>query len=59
MGAADGEKDGDRISKRFYVVYRRRVMSAQMLKVSIRSKNGDPSQKRCVVNGQMTKASNK
>ena len=35
-------------------------MSAQMLGgVSIRSRNGAPSRKGCVVNGQMTKASNK
>ena len=34
-------------------------MSAQMLKVSIRSRNGAPSRKRCVANGQMAKASNK
>ena len=34
-------------------------MSAQMLEVAIRSRNGAPSRKECVVNGQMTKASNK
>ena len=36
-------------------------MSAHMLEVSIinRSRNGAPSRKGCVVNGYMTKASNK
>ena len=34
-------------------------MSAQMLEVSIRIRNGAPSRKGCVVNGQMTKASSK
>ena len=37
-------------------------MSVQMLEVSllfITRRNGGPSQKGCVVNGQMTKASNK
>ena len=34
-------------------------MSAQMLEVSIRSRNGALSRKGCVVNGQMAKASNK
>ena len=35
------------------------VISAQMLEVSIRSRNGAPSRKGCVVNGQRIKASNK
>ena len=30
-----------------------------MLEVSIRSRNGGPSRKGCVVNGQMAKLSNK
>ena len=34
-------------------------MSAQILEVSIGSRNGVPSRKGCVVNGQKTKASNK
>ena len=34
-------------------------MSAQMLEVSIRSRDGSPSCKGCVVNAQMTKASHK
>ena len=33
-------------------------MSAQMLEVSIRSRNGAPSRKGCVMDGQMSKASN-
>ena len=56
------KQDGDRISKHFLCnIYGRAVMNAQMLEVcvSIRSRNGAPSRKDCVVNGQMTKASNK
>ena len=34
-------------------------MRAQMLEVSIRRRNGASSPKGCLVNGQMTKASNK
>ena len=34
-------------------------MNAQMLEVSTGSRNGAPSLKGCVVNGHMTKASNK
>ena len=34
-------------------------MGAQMLEVSVGSRNGAPSRKGWVVNGQMTKASNK
>ena len=34
-------------------------MSAQMLDVPIRSRTGAPPRKGCVVNGQMTNASNK
>ena len=34
-------------------------MRAQMLEVSIRIMNGAPSRKGCVVNGGMTKTSNK
>ena len=41
-------------------VYGRTVLSAQMLEGgSSRSKNGAPSRKGCMVNGQMTKARNK
>ena len=39
--------------------YRENIKIAQMLEVSIGSRNGAPSRKGCVVNGDMTKASNK
>ena len=39
------------MSKQFYVICGKSVMSAQMLEVSIRSRNGAPSRKGCVVNG--------
>ena len=44
-----------------YVIYGENEMSARMLEVSLfcTSRNGAPSRKGCVVNGQMTKASNK
>ena len=53
------KQEGDRISRQFAVMYGKNVISAQMLEVSIRSRNGAPSRKGCVVNGRMTKASNK
>ena len=34
-------------------------MSAEMLEASVGSRNGAPSRKGCVVNVEMTKASNK
>ena len=61
--ATDGETQGDKTSKRLLLmctIRKKNAMSAQMLKVSLfKSRNGAPSRKRCVVNGQMTKASNK
>ena len=51
------KQDGDGISKQFHVIYGRSVVSAQMLEVSIWSRNGAPSRKGCVVSGQMTEAS--
>ena len=41
------KQDGDRIGKNFYVqvVYERSAISAQMLDVSIRSRNGAPSRR--------------
>ena len=52
-------KQGDKTSKSLHVIYGNNVMGAQLFKVSIRSRNGAPSRKGCVVYGQMTKASNK
>ena len=41
MVAGDGEQDGDRISTRVLCnIYGRSVMIAEMLEVSIRSRNG-------------------
>ena len=52
------KQDGDRISKKFYVIYGKCVMSAHNVgDVSIGSRNCAPSWKGCVVNGQITKAS--
>ena len=52
-------RTGIRQASSFYVIYGRSVMSARMLEVSIRSRNGAQSPKGYVANGQMTKASNK
>ena len=41
------------------VLKKRNERGANVGGVSIRSRNGAPSRKGCVVNGQMTKASNK
>ena len=49
------------LGKRFYKMYGNDVLSAQTLEVSLSgvgSRNGAPSRKGCVVNGQITKASN-
>ena len=35
MVVTDGEQEGDKISKSFYVTYGKNVMSAQMLEVSL------------------------
>ena len=62
MVATDGEtgKGYDK-QKGYDVTYRRgkRNERPNVGGVSIRSRNGAPSRKRCVVNGHMTKASNK
>ena len=51
---------GIRQAKRFNVIYEKNVKSAQMLEESlIWSRNGAPSRKGCVVDGQMTKAGHK
>ena len=40
-------------------IHGRKVLSAQMLEVSDRSRNGAPSRQGCMVNGQITKVSDK
>ena len=54
------KQDGDRISKQFSCNTRKnRNERPNVGGVSIRCRNGAPSRKGCVANGQMTKASNK
>ena len=54
------KQDGDRISKQFVChIWKKRNERPNVGGVFIRSKNGAPSRKGCVVNGQMTKASKK
>ena len=54
------KQDGDRISKQFLCnIWKKRHERSNVGGVSIRSRNGAPSRKGRVVNGQMTKASNK
>ena len=54
------KQDGDRISKHFLCNIRMKCNERPNVGgVSTRSRNGAPSRKGCVVNGQMTKASNK
>ena len=54
------KQDGDRISKQFLrSTWKKRNERPNVGGVSIRSRNGAPSRKGYVVNGQMTKASNK
>ena len=53
------KQDGDGISKQFLCsIWKKRNESPTVGGVSIRSRNGAPSRKGCVVNGQITKASN-
>ena len=62
MVAADGETGrGIGQANSFYVVYRRSVMSAQMLEVSLLGLGTvlRPERDACAVNGHMTKARNK
>ena len=54
--------EGEKISKKFTIIcntWRKRNERPHVRNTSIRSRNGAPSRKGCVVNGQMTKASNK
>ena len=54
------KQDGDRISKEFLCyMWKKHDERPNVGGVSIRSGNGAPSRKGCVVNDQMTKASNK
>ena len=54
------KQEGDKISKTFLCnIWKQRNERPSVGGVSIRSRNGAPSRKGCVVNGQMTKASNK
>ena len=54
------KQEGDRISKQFLCnIRKKRNERPNVGGVSVRSRNGAPSRKGCVVNGQMTKASNK
>ena len=54
------KQDGDKICRRFLrSVWKKRNEHLVVGRVSLRSRNGAPSRKRCMVNGQTTKASNK
>ena len=54
------KQNGDRISKQFLCnIWKKGNERPNVGGVSIRSRNGAPSRKGCVVDGQMTKASNK
>ena len=54
------KQDGDRISKQFLCnIWKKRNERPVVGGGSIRSRNGAPSRKGCVVNGRMTNASNK
>ena len=56
------EQDRDRISEHFLCnIWKKRNErpNVVLIGVSIRSRNGAPSRKECVVNAQITKASNK
>ena len=46
------KQEGDKIIKKFLCNIYINIMSAQMLEVSVRSRNGAPSREGCVVNGQ-------
>ena len=53
------KQDGGRISKQFLCnIWKKRDERTNVGGVSIRNRNGAPSRKGCVVNGQITKASN-
>ena len=53
------KQDRDRTSKQFLCnIWKKRKEHANVGGVSIRSRNGVPSRKRCMVDGQMSNASN-
>ena len=54
------KQEGDKVSiKKKQNKEKKRIERPNVGGVSIRSRNGAPSRKGCVVNGQMTKVSNK
>ena len=54
------KQNGDRISAQFLCsTWKKRIERPNVGGVSVRSRNGAPSRKKCVVNDQMTEASNK
>ena len=54
------KQEGDKISKKFlYNIWKRRHERPNVGGVSVRSRHGAAPRKGCVVNGEMTKASNK
>ena len=54
------KQDGDKICRRFLCnVWKKRNEYLAVGGVSLRSRNGAPSRKGCVINGQTTKANNK
>ena len=56
----NAKQEGDKISKTFLCnTWKKRNERPNVGGVSIRSASGAPSRKGCVVNDQMTKASNK
>ena len=57
--AQTAKHKGDKICKHFYGIHEKSVVSANMLEVSLLGveMDGAPSRKGCVVNGQITKAS--
>ena len=59
METAEGETRGGQDKQKVFVVIRvwENIVKAQMLETSIVRRNGAPSRKGCVANGQMTKAS--
>ena len=54
------KREGDKMSKIYLCnIWKKRNERPNVGGVSIKSRNGAPSRKGCVVNGQMTKASKK
>ena len=56
----EAEQEGNKFSKKFLCnVWEQGIVRSTVGCVSTRSRNGAPSRKGCVVNGQIPKASNK